>query len=313
RITKTTSLRDNKLLPDLYNELIKIPGPVKLINEKNALVFTEENFEWDVFFSACNAYREKHNIPSADYLVVLTNLKNKENWFSSFSMEIGNRTAFIHTENWENFIFCEPKYPIAYSILENVIQSRCYEELGEAFFTNNVHDNTRGCMNDMCGWKSDITFKMRTGDICTDCLTLLENIYEKNVIQHIIEYFEYFRKNMVYNKNHQESLSFEKHLPFTIAITKRKMSTTQDSFRKLLMLIDHFHSIIRSSVIVFGNFLFGKEEFIVFLEENKLYPHPALGSWVAALQKISGYAKAKGLDSYGISDGLINHLTEVAT
>lgn len=312
RITKTNSLKDNKMLAEVYDQLTKIPGPIKFIVENNALAFTEESFEWEIFFDACNNYRQKHNIPSDDYLIVLTNLRDCKNWFSSFSMKRGNRTAFIHSQNWENFIFCEPKYPIAYSILENVIQSKCYEELGEIFFTENVHDNTRGCMNDMCGWKSDITFKMRTGDICTDCISLLENIYENKVIVQIIEFFEFFRKNMVFNKNHQEPLSFEKHLPFTIAITKRKMSTTQDSFRKLLLLIDHFDSIIRTAVIVFGNIVLGKESFVEFTVAAGLNHHPSLGHWVSALQKISKDPSSKGLLEFDIPDSLNKHLKEIS-
>lgn len=73
----------------------------------------------------------------------------------------GERTIFIHASEWENYIYSEPQFPIAYEIVANVLQSLLFAKLGEDIFKY-VHQEQICCMNDMCSWKPDITFKLRT-------------------------------------------------------------------------------------------------------------------------------------------------------
>ena len=131
--------------------------------------------------------------------------------------------------------------------------------------------------------KIDITFKLRTGDICPDCLSLFSRFVEKEFITQTIEIFESLRKKMLHNAAWQKPMSFEENLPFSIAITKRKLGTTIEPFRKILMLIDHFDSILRTSVLIIAGLTKSKEEMTSFLIEKKLNSHPSLGHWVDAL------------------------------
>lgn len=287
RIIRTVKLNQN-ILKKVVAELLPVNGPMTFIEERVTLKFQEDEFKWSIFFDKCTVYRQENHIAEDDFLVVLTELRNESNWFSSFSTK-GERTIFIHASDWENYIYSEPEFPIAYEVIANVLQSLSYKKLGENIFQY-IHKEPIGCLNDMCGWKADITFKLRTGDICTDCLTLLSSIIEEDILKHSITIFESLRKKMLFNKAWQKPMSFEENLPFTIAITKRKLGTTLEPFRKMLMLIDHFDSIVRTTVLMLAGLTQTKLQMEEFLKERKLHHLPSLGNWVdavAALAKLN--------------------------
>jgi hypothetical protein len=280
RITRTVKLHQD-ILKRTIGELLPISGPMVFTEEKNPIMFETDRYNWDDFFDACEKYRISNNFEDNEFLIVLTELKNDRNWFSGFA-ESGERNIFIHSSDWENYIYSEPEFPIAYEVLANILQSISYKNIGEDF-NNYIHGDPIGCVNDMCGWKIDITFKLRTGDICPDCLSLFSRFVEKSLITQTIEIFESLRKKMLHNAAWQKPMSFEENLPFSIAITKRKLGTTIEPFRKMLMLIDHFDSILRTSVLIIAGLTKSKEEMTSFLIERKLNSHPSLGHWVDAL------------------------------
>jgi len=280
RLTRTVKLH-RSVLKNALDLLLPYTGPMQFIEEAKPLMLQKDYFAWDVFFSLCTDYRTANNISDEEFLVVLTELHNDANWFSSFSFK-GEKTIFIHAAEWENYIYCEPSYPIAYEIVMNVFDSMAFNKYPDTFM-NYVHQEPIGCMNDMCGWKVDISFKLRTADICPTCLKLLSEIAEEEHIRQAIDIFESLRKKMLFNTNFQKPLSFEENLPFTVAITKRKLSTTLEPFRKLLMLIDHFDCIVRTAVLMIAHLTKTKVEIETFLKENHLSDRPSLGNWVDAL------------------------------
>lgn len=280
RITRTVKLHQD-ILKRTIGELLPINGPMVFTEEKNPIMFETDRYDWDDFFDACKKYRISNNFEDNEFLIVLTELKNDRNYFSAFA-ESGERNIFIHSSDWENYIYSEPEFPIAYEVLANILQSISYKNVGEDF-NNYVHYDPIGCVNDMCEWKIDITFKLRTGDICPDCLSLFSKFVDKETITQTIDIFESLRKKMLHNAAWQKPMSFEENLPFSIAITKRKLGTTLEPFRKMLMLIDHFDSILRTSVLIIGGLTKSKEEMKSFLVDRKLHFHPSLGNWVDAL------------------------------
>lgn len=284
RITRTLKLHQT-ILKKVVAELLPINGTMTFIEERNPLMFQEDEFEWDTFFDKCSEYRLLNKFIENDFLIVLTELRNNANWFSSFSMT-GERTIFIHASDWENYIYAEPEFPIAYEVVANVLQSLLFKKLGDDVFKY-VHGDPIGCINDMCGWKPDITFKLRTGDICPDCLSVFSTIIQKDIIEHSISIFESLRKRMLFNKSWQKPMSFEENLPFTIAITKRKLGTTLEPFRKMLMLIDHFDSIVRTTVLMLAGLTQTKQQMDEFLKERNLHHLPSLGNWVDALAALA--------------------------
>jgi hypothetical protein len=280
RITKTIKL-DSRLLNKVLEELMPFEGPMEFKEEKAHLIFYQDDFEWDDFFKECTNYRKEHNFHEQEFLVVLTELRNKDKWFSAFSMS-GERTLFINSSDWENYIYSEPQIPIAYEVIANILHLCAHLKIGKKFF-NYTHNEPIGCVNDMCYWKPDITFKLRTGDICSDCLNMLNSILNNEVLEQSIKCFESLRKKMLFNREWQKPMSFEEKLPFSVAITKRKMASTIEPFRKMLMLIDHFDSIIRTAVLMLAGLTKTRTEMEVFLVERNLGELTSLGRWVEAL------------------------------
>lgn len=258
---------------------------MSFIEEKNPIMFQINDFVWNDFFEKCKEYRLTNQFDQSDFLIVLTELRNDANWFSSFS-QADERTIFIHGSDWENYIYSEPEFPIGYEVIANILQSLSFSKLGIEFYKY-VHEDPIGCINDMCGWKPDITFKLRTGDICPDCLSLFTSNIQKEIIEQSVSIFEALRKRMLFNKAWQKPMSFEENLPFTIAITKRKLGTTLEPFRKMLMLIDHFDSIVRTTVLMLAGLTQSKEEMEEFLLERRLNNLPSLGNWVDALAALA--------------------------
>lgn len=284
RITRTVKLEQN-ILKKVVAELLPTNGPMTFIEERTPLMFQVDNFDWDYFFGKCSEYRVSNQFNENDFLIVLTELRNNTNWFSGFSMQ-GERTVFIHALDWENYIYSEPEFPVAYEVVTNVLQSLSFNKIGKDIFQY-FHRDPIGCMNDMCGWKPDITFKLRAGDICPDCLSVFSTTIQKEIIEQSISIFESLRKRMLFNKAWQKPMSFEEKLPFTIAITKRKLGTTLEPFRKMLMLIDHFDSLVRTTVLMLAALTQTKQQMYKFLKDKNLHYLPSLGKWVDALAALA--------------------------
>lgn len=101
RISRTVKLHQN-ILKKVVTELLPINGPMTFIEERTPLMCQVDEFEWDTFFEKCTEYRLSNKFDEKDFLIILTELRNSANWFSSFSMN-GERTIFIHASDWENF------------------------------------------------------------------------------------------------------------------------------------------------------------------------------------------------------------------
>jgi hypothetical protein len=83
----------------------------------------------------------------------------ENNWFSRTNHELG--VAFSTTYGWDYLCSLPVVAYVAFELVENLQEIH----IGEF----EAHDETRGCMADMCGHKPDIAFKIRTADICGDC------------------------------------------------------------------------------------------------------------------------------------------------
>jgi Zn finger protein HypA/HybF involved in hydrogenase expression len=275
---------DKGLLLDVYNLLIAHEGPLEFIKNINSINFEEDTLEWDLIFSEIDRLRKDNNYSKDDYIILLTSKPNSKNWFSSQDPK-GDNSIFIHTGDWEYYILCETKYAVAFQIIENILQSLMADRMEE--LTPYFHDPPIGCINDMCSWKADVTFKLRTADICPDCHDRLkEQGVSNDLIIQSINIFERLRKSILFCHTLHVQNDYSKELPFPIATTKRKVGLTTDPLRKFLFLLDHFDSIIRTSVILFGRLLL-RDKFDDMAKEQSLDKKPSLGHWVAALKSLS--------------------------
>ena len=121
---------------------------------------------WEELFSLCNFYREIFRIEDDSFVALLTKRKNALNWFSATD-ETNN--IFVHTAEWEQYTKVNSKYPIAYQVIENIMQSLMKVDISNVP-NKYVHEPMRGCMNDFCDNKTQIIIKLQTANICPECI-----------------------------------------------------------------------------------------------------------------------------------------------
>lgn len=146
--------------------------------------YSGRTLTWDTFFSICANYRIEKNLPAEDHLFLLTDFGNNLNWFAAVGPS--KRDYFIHASGWSNYFGAQvdERFPIAYEVVIWLIRhlmSDDYEGI-----LHSVHRETRGCGNDFCQNKREIILKMRTADLCPQCLSVLA---QRNVPSPILSQF----------------------------------------------------------------------------------------------------------------------------
>ncbi len=174
----------------------------------------EQQLSWEQLFSLCNHYRNLFKVEKNDFIVLLTLRNNVTNWFSHND---STRNVFIQTANWENYIQVHHKYPVAYEVLENIMQSLMHVT-SEVFPSQYIHQKPRGCMNDFCEDKEQIILKLQTANICVVCA---EKIQEENIDQKIVnqtlEIFEGIRKELLFKQKFRKQVE-----PVSITINESR-------------------------------------------------------------------------------------------
>lgn len=202
------------VLKEVESILTQIPGKLDFILEKPltsiqySLVHPKfnaineiEDLEFEELFKLCDTYRTFKEIPEDEYVIMVTSIFNKDNWFSAFS----SKNIFIHGDDWEYYTKRDAKFGISYSVLENIFHSQIELDINDIDNEPNIHQESIGCINDMCSDKKDVMLKLRTADICDSCITRAE---QKNinplVLEHILTSIENLRKIFV-NSNRIKS------------------------------------------------------------------------------------------------------------
>jgi hypothetical protein len=126
---------------------------------------------WSTIFTQIRKIRSQGEIDPAEPVVLITDLRNDMNWFSAGDSN-DNLDFFIHSGMWEWYIDGDPRYPIAYELIILPLRIKMFDTFQG--FTNYMHRETRGCMNDFCRNKKDIGFKLRSADICPECLEIIQ-------------------------------------------------------------------------------------------------------------------------------------------
>jgi len=177
-----------------------IPDGKKIRNQASQYVMQSS---WTELFTPCQVYRERHKLPSEDLVIMLTNLPNEYNWFSALD-PANPVNGFVHTGEWERYVRCSEVFPVAYLVASLVLQKHMFstmEELKQA-----VHTFPLGCINDFCNNKQEVILKLRTADICTDCMKLLDGKLQPVEVQQMLTVFEAVRLRILFNQNFRQNL-----------------------------------------------------------------------------------------------------------
>lgn len=193
-------------LDEVIRLLNSVPGTVKFI--KGEKIPTEilhlqikdysaqKRLSFTQYWEILNMYRIIAKIPTENYAVLISPNKHDENWFSGFK----GCNIFVDSNDWQYFSDKDSKYGIAFQIVENIIQSLMKLNIDDIFSEPNIHMESIGCINDFCGNKKEIMFKLRQGYICDSCVQriLNENI-DIVVITHLKALIDSIRHAMVDN------------------------------------------------------------------------------------------------------------------
>ena len=143
---------------------------------------------WEFFFGIAEAFRKEHDqVGNNDYVVVLSDFKNHDNWFSGADYG-GAKNLFVHCEDWDYFSRgSDVRYPIAYHVAITLLHHTWFKNTRE--LGAKVHDpNPEGCINDLCQNKMQVHLKMRTGDICDACCQdLMDEKVDSNLVKHVLD------------------------------------------------------------------------------------------------------------------------------
>ncbi|HEX5151291.1 MAG TPA: hypothetical protein VFW07_07570 [Parafilimonas sp.] len=167
---------------------------------------------WKSMFELCQQSRVENNLPGKDLVILLTNIANKANWFSALDPD-NPCNGFVHTAEWEYYVNCSEVFPVAYLLASLVLQRHMFKDMES--LQKAVHKRPLGCINDFCEHKRDIILKLRTADICIDCMHLLQDKLDPLEIQQILNILEGVRIRMLFNQNFRQNLK-----PSSMRITK---------------------------------------------------------------------------------------------
>ncbi|HPS26865.1 MAG TPA: hypothetical protein PK269_04580 [Bacteroidales bacterium] len=183
-----------------------------------------KRLSWEDLFGLCSFYRKTFSIPSHDFIILLTDLKNDLNFFSFYDE---HRNAFVQTSGWEHIINAPQKFPVAYQVVANIL--RILMKMPPGLPDHWFHTYTIGCMNDLCANKKEIIIKLRTGDICNECLCKMKEArMDEEIIDHAIGLFEIIRKQLLFVQGFSRNIT-----PKTLTVDASGMIMIGDKEIKL--------------------------------------------------------------------------------
>jgi hypothetical protein len=165
--------------------------------------FLRKTTKWTTIFDKCNTYRLYNNIPNNEFVILLTEVSNTNNWFASLDEKMPFN-GFIHTADWNHFIKCQDSFPIAFEVIALVLQKHMFNDYNEA--RSSVHLDPIGCVNDMCLEKKDIKLKLRTADICPNCMNKLKGKLTFAEINQALNTMESLRVKMLFSQNFKQNV-----------------------------------------------------------------------------------------------------------
>jgi hypothetical protein len=182
-----------------HTNSIKIKGHANIgISYQNE----SEIKHWDEFFINCIRFRKAKKISDNDYVFLLTEYKNQEDYFGWTDEKLGN--YFIQTSDWNLYFESEVNkhFPISYEVVAWILRSLMYETQEELL--KNAHKHARGCVMDYCDEKEDIILKMRTGDVCNTCLKrITDRGVNAGFLGNIFNTMENIRKGLMYRERNE--------------------------------------------------------------------------------------------------------------
>jgi hypothetical protein len=164
---------------------------------------------WNQLFEVCKKYRRDYFIDENDHVILLNDVSNENNWFGSVDSTMKN--YFVQTNDWDWYFgsSIDDRFPVAYEIVSWLIRSMMFRHQIEII--ESVHKEPRGCMMDFCADKTQIVLKMRTADLCPDCLKVLEKRdVNRTHARQLFEIMDGLRDNIMFRQRSQLLMQLSK-------------------------------------------------------------------------------------------------------
>lgn len=188
-----------EFLTSFYNNKIDRPEKEDFENRFQK----RPTLSWNQIFDKCSQLRQQHDIGNEEFVVLLTSYNNNLNWFSAGN-PAGPKDHFVQTDDWDYFLGSDRRFPIAYQIASGVLKKLVFSSYQD--LQDHWHEEPRGCMLDFCKEKKQISLKVRTGDICSDCLKLIhERGVSPAVVGQIFSIFDGIRTHMLFKNRFEIS------------------------------------------------------------------------------------------------------------
>ncbi len=268
---------DKRIIRDAAKWFEKISGPVKVIPSTDTIVLesnTDGELTWAGVLDALQKIRIDKAIDAASFVYLLTKTPNEMNWFAAAD-ETNMRNAFGHIED---FSWCTtaPSHVIAAHYITKTIFNALLTDK-EPDWEKYWHRQARGCFFDFCGNKADLHIKLRTADICRDCMQVFQSIgIPDGLLRQTILIMEASRKYAINTSEYLPSEESFHRWPYPVAITRHKVIQAHNPVLKFLLLLDHFDSLVRYFYLA-HEVLAGRQPLID--------DRPSLGWWVDKLAK----------------------------
>jgi len=187
----------------LHEEMAMIPKHVGRVTDVH-FPFTSKILTWEHIWELINEWVKSNDIGNDEAVILLTAHMNEHNWFSSWNIK--NNYHFVHTDFWEYFIDNDHKYPVTYEIMSSLLQREMFGDFDK--LKKWAHEEPRGCMNDLCLEKKQISLKLRTADICSDCITVIrEKGVSQAMVTQVTDAFELIRKQLIFKERFRQNMT----------------------------------------------------------------------------------------------------------
>ena len=220
---------------------------------------TEKVYSWEDLFGVCIQYRMDNKIPADEQVFLLTDKKNEQNWFGAADKRTLNN-YFVDCSDWHYYFKgFDIRFPITYCIAGWLMRKVIFSSADEML--NALHMQSIGCLMDFCREKKEIALKMRTADICDQCLSYSEkNDSNRVYMNQLMKIMDGVRSNLMFRER-SRYLQTNSRLEFRGMMHKMYLTDLGDLQVNLnpkeralyLVYLNHTEGIRRAELIDFRN------------------------------------------------------------
>jgi hypothetical protein len=227
---------------------------------------------WPAAFQKLRELRVEVAAPPEAFVYLLTASPNEYNWYAVEDEEYP-RNGFGHVGDF-SWVTSAPAHAISTHYIQKTIFNALLKE-------NNIpledlwHEEPRGCMFDFCAYKEQLNLKLRTADICAECMSAFRDIRVPDaLIQQTVSIMESARRLAVNTAPYLPPEPAFANWPFPVAITRHKVVQATNPLLRFLLLLDHFDSLVRY-------FYLAKEAMAG--RQPRMEERPSMGWWLDQL------------------------------